>query len=141
MSQKQFNVGVIGYGLSAKVFHIPLFSAVPAFKFHAIVQRNPKPNDDASKDFPEIKAYRSTDALFADKDVDVVIVTTTPATHYDLTKQALEAGKHGKLAALNLSLHTLASTNAFQSSSKSPSSPPLPKPASCPPSPRRNPSF
>jgi len=39
MASNQYSVGVIGYGLSAKVFHIPLISVVPEFKLYAIVQR------------------------------------------------------------------------------------------------------
>lgn len=97
MSSKTYNVGVIGYGLSAKVFHLPLIEVVPEFKLYAIVQRSPKPDDDAGKDHPEVKSYRSTEELFKDPKVDVVVVTTTPESHFQLAKEALEAGKHGTL--------------------------------------------
>jgi len=80
MSSKSYNVGIIGYGLSAKVFHIPLILAVPEFKLYAIVQRSPKPDDNAEKDHPGIKAYRSTEDMVADEKLDVVVVTTIP-TH------------------------------------------------------------
>jgi len=96
MSLKSFNVGIIGYGLSAKVFHIPLLASVPELKFYAIVQRTPKPDDDAGKDHPGIKSYRSSEELIKDEAVDVIIVTTTPETHFELTKSALENGKHGR---------------------------------------------
>lgn len=94
MSAKQFNAAVIGYGLSAKVFHIPLIEAVPELKLYGIVQRTPKPDDDASKDFPSAKAYRSAEEAFADPDVDVIVVTSVPETHFEFTKKALESGKH-----------------------------------------------
>ncbi|KAL9111103.1 MAG: hypothetical protein Q9227_004366 [Pyrenula ochraceoflavens] len=94
MASKTYNVGIIGYGMSAKVFHLPLLKVVPDFRLHAIVQRTPKPDDDAGKDYPDIKRYGSSDELFADSDVDVVIVTTAPDSHYSLTEQALQAGKH-----------------------------------------------
>jgi len=97
MASKTYNVGIIGYGLSAKVFHIPFVNAAKDFKFHSVVQRTPKPDDDASKDHPDIKSYRSTEELVKDKDVDVVVVTTTPETHLQVAKLALEAGKHGVL--------------------------------------------
>lgn len=80
--------------MSAKVFHIPLIQTTSAFKLHSIVQRTPKPNDNASSDHPEAKIYNSADALFADPDVDVIAITTTPDTHFSFTKSALEAGKH-----------------------------------------------
>ncbi|KUJ20884.1 NAD(P)-binding protein [Mollisia scopiformis] len=94
MASKSYNVGVIGYGLSAKVFHIPFILVTPTFKLHSIVQRTPKPNDDASKDHPSAKIYHSADDMFADSSIDIIIVTTTPDTHFSFTKSALEAGKH-----------------------------------------------
>lgn len=91
---KIFNVGVVGYGLSAKIFHIPFINDSKAFKLHAIVQRSPKPEDNASKDWSESKVYRSIDELVQDKEVDVVVLTTTPATHFALASQAMKAKKH-----------------------------------------------
>lgn len=91
---KVFNVGVVGYGLSAKIFHIPFINASKAFKLHSIVQRSPKPEDDASKDWPDTKSYRSIDDLVKDQEVDVVVLTTTPATHFALASQAMKAKKH-----------------------------------------------
>ena len=95
MSSRRYNVGVIGYGLSAKVFHIPLILVVPEFKLLAIVQRSPKPEDDAEKDHPDVKIWRAADEMVADEKVDVVVVTTAPDTHLSLAKLALQAGKHG----------------------------------------------
>jgi predicted dehydrogenase len=97
MAAKTWNVGIIGYGFSAKIFHIPFIQAVPDLKLYAIVQRNPQPENNAEKDHPDIKAYRSADDLVKDEAVDVVIVTTAPSSHVELAKLALEAGKHGMI--------------------------------------------
>lgn len=97
MLSKIYNVGVVGYGLSAKVFHIPLIEVVPQFKLYAIVQRSPKPENDAEKDLLGIKSYRSTEEMAEDSAVDVVVVTTPPETHFSVTKLALEHGKHGMI--------------------------------------------
>ncbi|KAK2734890.1 hypothetical protein FQN55_002459 [Onygenales sp. PD_40] len=94
MASKTFNVGVIGYGFSAKIFHIPFITVVPELKLYAVVQRTPKEDDNAEKDHPGIKSYRSTEEMVKDPAVDVVVVTTTPETHHSLAKLALEAGKH-----------------------------------------------
>ena len=96
MTSKSHNVAIIGYGLSAKVFHVPLIAAVPEFKLYAIVQRSPKPNDDAEKDHPGVKGYRSSEEMVKDPEVDVVVVTSIPSSHFELTKMALKHGKHGK---------------------------------------------
>ncbi|KIW16719.1 hypothetical protein PV08_03908 [Exophiala spinifera] len=94
MAGSKYNVGIIGYGLSAKTFHIPFIKAVSDFNLYAIVQRSPKPNDDASKDHPGIKLYHSADDLYKDDQVHVVIVTTSPELHLEMAKAALLAKKH-----------------------------------------------
>ncbi|KAI9661744.1 MAG: hypothetical protein M1821_008983 [Bathelium mastoideum] len=91
---KTYNVGVIGYGKAAKVFHIPLIAVTSSLKLHTVVQRTPTASDSAAKDHPGVKVVSSADALFSDPDVDIVVVTSTPETHFAFTKGALEAGKH-----------------------------------------------
>lgn len=46
------------------------------------------------EDHPGIKHYTSVEPLLQDPEVDVVIVSTPPNTHFDFTKSALESGKH-----------------------------------------------
>ncbi|KAK6826773.1 hypothetical protein RU639_004571 [Aspergillus parasiticus] len=94
MASKVFNVGVIGYGLSTKIYQIPFITAVKNLKLYAVVQRTPKPNDNAELDFPGIKSFRSTELMVKDPAVDVVVVTTAPDSHLELAKLALNAGKH-----------------------------------------------
>ncbi|RQM07215.1 hypothetical protein DH86_00000908 [Scytalidium sp. 3C] len=66
----------------------------PAFKLHSIVQRTPKPNDNAQNDHPGVKLYHSAEDMFKDPEIDIIVVTTTPETHFSFTKTSLEAGKH-----------------------------------------------
>jgi predicted dehydrogenase len=80
--------------MSAKVFHIPLIQVTPQFTLHSIVQRTPKPHDDASKDHTSAKIYHSAKDMFADSSIDIIAITTTPDTHFSFTKSAIEAGKH-----------------------------------------------
>jgi len=94
-SPKKINVAIIGYGLSAKIFHIPLILAIPSsYTLYGIVQRSPTPTDSASTDHPTIKTWRSASEMFADPAIDLVIITSIPSTHYAFTQQALLAGKH-----------------------------------------------
>lgn len=95
MASKTWNIGVVGYGFSAKIFHIPFVQEVPELKLYAVVQRTPKPDDDAEKDHPGIKSYRTTEEMVKDAGVEVVIITTAPDSHFELAKLALESGKHG----------------------------------------------
>ncbi|KAL9074169.1 MAG: hypothetical protein Q9157_004468 [Trypethelium eluteriae] len=80
--------------MAAKVFHIPLIAVTPSMKLHTIVQRTPTASNSASKDHPGVKIVPSVDELFADPEINIVIVTSTPETHFSFTKAALEAGKH-----------------------------------------------
>ena len=80
--------------MSAKVFHIPLIQVTPSFNLHSIAQRTLKPNHDASKDHPAAIIYTSADEMFADKSIDIIVITTTPDTHFQFTKAALESGKY-----------------------------------------------
>ena len=77
-----------------QVFHIPLIQADPGLDLYAIVQRTPKPDDDAEKDHPGIKSYRSSEDMVQDPKVEAVVVTTAPTSHFELGRLALEHGKH-----------------------------------------------
>ncbi|KAH6662645.1 oxidoreductase [Plectosphaerella plurivora] len=94
MSDKKFNVAIIGYGLSAKVFHIPFINLVPQFALHTIVQRSPSADSSAPADHPSLVHHTSPEPMFADPAVDVVCILTPPGTHFDLASAALRAGKH-----------------------------------------------
>ena len=94
MAPKKFNVAVIGYGLSAHVFHIPFILTTPGLSLYAVVQRHPTSDNDAARDHPGVKSYNSVEELMNDRQVDVVVITTTPEAHYAQAKLALEAGKH-----------------------------------------------
>lgn len=89
-----FNVGIIGYGASAKIFHIPFIAVTPQLRLAAIVQRAPSEDSSASRHHPHLRHYNRVQELLADADIDLVIVTTPPDSHSALTKAALEAGKH-----------------------------------------------
>ncbi|KAM0330767.1 hypothetical protein ACHAQA_003721 [Verticillium albo-atrum] len=95
-------VGVVGYGGSAKSFHIPFITAIPDYEIVAILQRAEAPADPASApagshctvDFPKVKHHRTADDFFADESIDFVVVATRTDTHIPFAEKALEAGKH-----------------------------------------------
>ena len=96
-------VGVVGYGNSARSFHLPFINAIPDYEVVAILQRAAAPAGPASADkgshcvvdYPNIRHYRTAEKFFADGDVQFVVVATHTDTHASFAKQALEAGKHG----------------------------------------------
>ncbi|KAI0879907.1 NAD(P)-binding protein [Annulohypoxylon maeteangense] len=94
-TKSTFNVGVIGYGLSATIFHIPFITITPSFKLHSILQRDPANSAlSAPRDHPDVKHFTTLDQFLDDAALDVVIITTPPQTHFSFAQKALQAGKH-----------------------------------------------
>lgn len=83
--------GIIGYGLSGSVFHVPILTSVPDFSVRTVVSSNP---DKVHRDLPGTKVVGTVDELLADSELQVVIVTSPNTTHYQYAKQAIAAGKH-----------------------------------------------
>jgi predicted dehydrogenase len=77
--------------MSGLVFHSPFLSINPHFNFYAVWERT---KDLAHEKFPEVKTYRTLEAMLADDLVELVIVNTPNYTHYEYAKKSLEAGKH-----------------------------------------------
>jgi scyllo-inositol 2-dehydrogenase (NADP+) len=79
--------------MSARVFHCPLITSSPYMHLAAVVERN----SDKSKDvYSWINVVKSTDDLFANTDIDLVVITTPNGSHYPLALQAMKSGKNGK---------------------------------------------
>lgn len=87
---KKLKAGVVGFGKSAKVFHIPFLVTLPEYELRAILERR---SDEAKKEFPETITVRSIEEML-ETDVDLVIVTTPNDTHFEYAAKALRAGKH-----------------------------------------------
>ncbi|RYY36215.1 MAG: oxidoreductase [Sphingobacteriaceae bacterium] len=83
--------GLMAFGMSGRVFHAPFLATNPDFKLKAVVERSKK---NAYEFYPDIISYNSVDELLADNEIELVVVNTASHTHYDLAKQALNAGKH-----------------------------------------------
>ncbi len=93
---------VIGVGLGGLTFHVPFVLALPhLFTLHAVMERNPAaPGGKLQARFGQeaakgVTIHHSIDAVLADPEVELVVVSTPSETHYELAKRALEAGKHG----------------------------------------------
>jgi predicted dehydrogenase len=91
MADREIGVGIVGFGLGGRVFHAPFVSAVNGLRLAAILQRK---GDEAAKAYPAAQIVRSFGEMLADRTVELIVVTTPSATHFELAKQALEVGKH-----------------------------------------------
>lgn len=87
---QKIRTALLSYGMSGKVFHAPFLSIHPAFELVGAWERTHKK---IQQDHPETQSYDSLEALLFD-DLDLVVVNTPTATHFDYARKALLAGKH-----------------------------------------------
>lgn len=83
-------VGLIGFGLAGRVFHAPLISSVEGLELAAVLERS---TDNAAQRYPGIAAHRTLESLLADPSLGLIVVATPNATHFEVARQTLEAGK------------------------------------------------
>lgn len=81
------NTAIIGCGMSARTFHLPLIAANPAYCLTALV---------SSREQPDLAIPRYADAgtMLAESNAELVIITAPNSVHYDLAAECLAAGRH-----------------------------------------------
>ncbi|WP_224994593.1 Gfo/Idh/MocA family oxidoreductase [Cesiribacter sp. SM1] len=82
---------VVGYGLSAKAFHLPFLTTNPSYEVAGIVQ--PRGNS-AREEFPHLKHFRSLDEALEQGHAELVIISAPNEYHAPMAMQALRKGKH-----------------------------------------------
>lgn len=85
------HAAVVGFGLGGQVFHAPFLQATEGIELTAILQRH---GDQAAQAYPGVAIVRAMEELLTLPQLDLVAISTPPATHFPLAQQALEAGKH-----------------------------------------------
>jgi len=106
MKQRPIGVGIVGYGLAGRVFHSTLIRNVEEFAIRAIAVRNEGRRAQAVLDHPEATIHASASELFANTDVDLVVIATPHDTHASLCIEAAQMGKHvvvDKIMCMNVS--------------------------------------
>lgn len=84
-------VGIVGYGYASKTFHAPFIATLPGYELTAISSSDP---NKVIADWPNVTVASSPEKLFANPEIELVIIPTPNDTHYALASQALAAGKH-----------------------------------------------
>ncbi|MFV8336770.1 Gfo/Idh/MocA family oxidoreductase [Flavobacterium sp. RSP29] len=87
---QKIKTALLSYGMSGKVFHAPFLNFHPGFELLGSWERSKKL---IHQDYPSVKSYATIEELLQD-DVDLVVVNTPVATHYEYAKKVLLAGKH-----------------------------------------------
>jgi scyllo-inositol 2-dehydrogenase (NADP+) len=82
---------IVGYGFSAKTFHLPFITTLPEFEFCAVSSSQ---TETLKQDWPGINAYTSATEMIEGSDADLVIITAPNDVHFSLAKEALAHDKH-----------------------------------------------
>jgi predicted dehydrogenase len=88
---KTIKTGLTSFGMSGQIFHAPFINVHPHFELTAICERTKSLSKGS---YPNVTTVRSIEELLSIGDLELVVVNTPDATHYEFSKQALEAGKH-----------------------------------------------
>ncbi len=86
-------LAIIGCGFVANYYMLTL-SKSETLKVVGVLDLNAERAAGVAKLFSVPRIYQSFTELLADDSVDIVVNLTNPRNHYDLTRAALEAGKH-----------------------------------------------
>lgn len=89
----EIGVGLIGYGMAARVFHVPVIASVPTLRLKKIVSRRGGGNGGDAR-LSSVEFVRDADELLDDEGIELVVVATPNDTHFELARQSLVAGKH-----------------------------------------------
>ncbi len=85
--------GIIGFGLSGRVFHAPFIATNPAFRLDVIATGNPERAAAASSQHPGATIVSSPQELLdRAADLDLVVLASPAHTHLEQGLAALEAG-------------------------------------------------
>lgn len=93
MPDETVNFGLLGYGLFGK-HHANAISNTEGARLTAIAVKSPASQQAARDDHPQADICGDWRELIARDDVDMVDVVVPNRMHYEVTKAALEAGKH-----------------------------------------------
>lgn len=94
MAEHKARIAVVGAGWWSTYTHIPGLLNNPDAELVAVCDQAPAALERAVAAFGPLKIYQDYQALLAEEQLDGVIVATSHATHYEVTKACLEAGRH-----------------------------------------------
>lgn len=91
----KLNVGVVGCGMIADIYLKNITTVFSErMRVRGVFDRDETLMRKRAADYGVAHCYHSFEEMLADPDVDLVLNLCPPKAHYDLNRQALEAGKH-----------------------------------------------
>lgn len=89
--KRKLQVGLVGYGKSAGIFHAPLLHAHNNFQIKKVLERHAQRSKEKYK---EVEVVKNLEDLLDDQDIDLIVITTPNQFHFPIAQFALHAGKH-----------------------------------------------
>ncbi|NLY25018.1 MAG: Gfo/Idh/MocA family oxidoreductase [Bacteroidales bacterium] len=86
--------GIIGYGLSGRVFHAPFIDVVEGYDLTKISTSRPESIAMIEERYPLTAVIPDGKGIIDDPEIDLVIVTSPNTDHFRWSREALLAGKH-----------------------------------------------
>ncbi|WP_458116033.1 Gfo/Idh/MocA family protein [Arthrobacter sp. D2-10] len=84
---------LIGFGLGGRVFHAPFINANSRYSLDVVVTSNEDRIAQVQEQYPSARIVHTVDELWQQMDhLDLVVVSTPPATHAPLAERALREG-------------------------------------------------
>ena len=91
---KPFRIGVLGCGRVFEKYHLPALKQIRDWKLIAICDPLEERVRRIQSSFPGLFAFETPSAFLEQPGLDAVLITTPPATHCQLSIQALNRGLH-----------------------------------------------
>ena len=90
-SNDTIRTGIVGYGLSGRIFHSPFVAADPRFSLEVIATGDPSRQAQAHEHHPGAEIVSTPDELFA-RELDLVILATPAHAHLEQGLAAFSTG-------------------------------------------------
>jgi len=91
MSDKRINLGIAGFGKSAKTFHLPILQSISDYSIDTVLERSGNSAREIIENVQVVKRFE--DLLKKDK-INLILICTPNEFHYEQAFAALSAGKH-----------------------------------------------
>lgn len=92
--EKIIRVGLIGFGVGGQVFHAPVLTTVKGLELVKIRAAKPEQVNIAKAKYPGAAIVNTSEEIFDDENIDLIVIATPNTSHFPLAMQALQAGKH-----------------------------------------------
>ena len=86
--------GIIGYGLSGRVFHAPFIDVIDGYELTKISTSKSENVKIIEERYPVTSVVPDGRGIIEDPEIDLVIVTSPNTEHFRWAREALIAGKH-----------------------------------------------